>query len=191
MTWHVAYTKPRSEIRAQENLLAQGFEVYLPMMKAEKIVRGQFTLVSEPLFARYLFLRETPIMNNWSVIRSTKGVSHLLRFGMGSEPVTVPIEVIEQIVQAINALELAEPRELKSQSLSDNARGGVKLVKRTLFTEGQGILVKNGPFVGLTGIFQKITATADGEARALILLELLGKPQLLNLSLASLSTAVA
>lgn len=148
--WHVCYTKPRQEFRALENLMAQGFEVFLPTIVAEKILRKQLIKRSEPLFARYCFVRGAA-QANWAVLRSTKGVSHLLRFGAGQEPATVPNYLIEQ---------------LQYQALP---------LEQSLFTPGQSIRIGSGPFAGIEGFFDKMQTAANGEERALVLLELLGK----------------
>ena len=162
MTWHVAYTKPRSEIRAQENLIAQGFEVFLPMCEVERSLRGKLILSSEPLFARYLFFRATQ-MANWAAVRSTRGVSHLLRFGACTEPVVVTNELID-LLRNMQA----------SDQVSDHQSS-----RRALFTMGQNVEIKSGPFAGLSGYFQKMSSSDNGQTRALILIELLGKMQAL------------
>jgi transcriptional antiterminator RfaH len=47
-----------------------------------------------------------------------------------------------------------------------------------MFEPGERIVITSGPFIGLEGIYQM----ADGEARALILLELMSKSQKLSLA---------
>ena len=79
--WHVVHTKPRAEARALENLERQGFEVFLPMITLQKVRRAKLANITEPMFSRYLFLRPTPGMQDLSVVRSTLGVSQLVRFG--------------------------------------------------------------------------------------------------------------
>ena len=181
MSWHVVYTKPRAEYRAQAHLLVQGFEVYLPLIEAERISRGKLIKTPEPLFARYLFVKTTQMMADLSVIRSTKGVSHLLRFGVGAEPAKVPDELIERISQLI---------EMGETLITDCATSvNIALATKPLFKAGQDIKVSGGVFEGFTGIFQKIKSCINGEARALILLELLGKPHLLNMPLGDLKAA--
>ncbi len=41
MKWHVIHTKVREEFRAQENLQAQGFEVFLPTCQVQKNNRAK------------------------------------------------------------------------------------------------------------------------------------------------------
>ena len=153
--WHVCYTKPRQEFRALENLVAQGFEVFLPTILAEKILRKQLIKRSEPLFARYCFVRGAA-QANWAVLRSTKGVSHLLRFGASQEPACVPASLIDQLQCQVSPLE------------------------QSLFTPGQSVRISNGPFAGMDGFFDKIQTAANGEQRALVLLELLSKTHLIG-----------
>jgi transcriptional antiterminator RfaH len=80
-SWYVVHTKPRAEARALENLERQGFEVFLPMISLQKVRRAKLANITEPMFSRYLFLRTTPGMQDLSVVRSTLGVSYLVRFG--------------------------------------------------------------------------------------------------------------
>ena len=93
--WHVVQSKPRMEQRAKENLENQGFEVFLPMLDIQKVRRGKLQTITEPLFSRYLFLRTTEQMQDLSVVRSSKGVSHLVRFG------TVPARVPDAWVRGM------------------------------------------------------------------------------------------
>ena len=106
--WHVVHTKPRAEARALENLERQGFEVFLPMITLQKVRRAKLANVTEPMFSRYLFLRTTAGMEDLSVVRSTLGVSQLVRFG------TVPAKVPHAWVEAMKLQPLLEEKLLKS-----------------------------------------------------------------------------
>src|SRR3546814_830202 len=88
-TWHVAYTKPRQERIALENLERQDFEAYLPMFKVFKKPRrgaaspqGQGMLAYEPMFPRYIFFRATRPEQSLGTLRSTRGVASVVRFGI-------------------------------------------------------------------------------------------------------------
>ena len=106
--WHVVHTKPRAEARALENLQRQGFEVFLPMITLQKVRRAKLANVTEPMFSRYLFLRTTQAMEDLSVVRSTLGVSQLVRFG------TVPAKVPHAWVEAMRLHPSLEEKLLKS-----------------------------------------------------------------------------
>jgi transcriptional antiterminator RfaH len=99
MKWHVIHTKVREEFRALENLQNQGFEVFLPTCQVQKKSQGKIKLATEPLFSRYLFIRLSDVSSNWFPIRSTRGVSQLLRFGQAAEPVVIPDPIVECLKQ--------------------------------------------------------------------------------------------
>ena len=83
LSWYVVHTKVRQEALALTNLNRQGFECYMPMIKLEKIRQRKTATVAEPMFPRYLFIRldTSGSGQSWSPIRSTLGVSQLVRFG--------------------------------------------------------------------------------------------------------------
>ena len=95
LSWYVVHTKIRQEALAMTNLNRQGFECYMPMLKMEKMRRHKATLVEEPMFPRYLFIRLDTSGSgpSWSPIRSTLGVSQLVRFG--GQPAVVDSKLIE------------------------------------------------------------------------------------------------
>ncbi len=79
--WHLVQTKPRQERLACENLLRQHYETYLPLVRVHARRKGQASARIEPMFPRYLFVRLRPALDNYAPIRSTLGVTQLVRFG--------------------------------------------------------------------------------------------------------------
>jgi transcription antitermination factor NusG len=55
-----------------------------------------------------------------------------------------------------------------------------------LFTKGEILEIAHGPFNGFTGFFEKIQSSPDGLNRALLLVEVLGAVQKLNIQLSHL-----
>jgi transcriptional antiterminator RfaH len=161
MKWHVIHTKVREEFRALKNLQNQGFEVFLPTCQVQKKSQGKIKLVTEPLFRRYLFIRLSDVSSNWSPIRSTRGVSQLLRFGQSTEPVVIPDSIVECLKQ----------RCTQEEPLHQ------------LFQAGDLLEITKGPFKGLLGFFQKLQTLPDGMTRALLLVEILGSVQKISLNL--------
>jgi transcriptional antiterminator RfaH len=159
LSWYVVHTKQRQEALALTNLNRQGFECYIPMLKIQKLRRNKATLVEEPMFPRYLFIRldSSGSGQSWSPIRSTLGVSQLVRFG--GQPAVVDSQLIA----------LLRSRE----------QGGRP---EPIFKAGEKVVVADGPFVGFEAIFQ----TADAESRSMILLEMLSKPVAMRIETASL-----
>jgi transcriptional antiterminator RfaH len=145
MHWYAIHSKPRQEERALENLQRQGFEAWLPLLTVEKVLRSKLVQVVEPMFSRYLFIRLDTEQTNWSPIRSTLGVSKLVSFG--NRPAVVADELIEAL------------RQMPEQA------------PQRLIQPGQQVKIVAGPLRGLEGIYQQ----ADGELRAMVLIELLNK----------------
>ena len=107
--WHLIHTKIRQERTALENLEIQGFECFLPLMRAEKLRRGALQIVQEALFPRYLFIRLGTGLESqsWAPIRSTTGVSRLVTFGQ--LPAKVDDELVDSSLEALeNILEVDE-----------------------------------------------------------------------------------
>ncbi len=149
--WYAVCCKPRQEAVAEENLLRQGFRVYLPRIRIRQRRRGQWIDAVEVLFPRYLFIRIDPRRRSTAPVRSTRGVVGLVRFG--GQPAVVPDAVM-------NALRQRE-----------DAASGLHEDKRPLFSAGEPIKLVDGPLAGMEGVFTQ----QDGDKRVIVLLELLGK----------------
>jgi transcriptional antiterminator RfaH len=161
MAWFLVRSKPRQESVALTHLARQGYESYLPLFASEKLVRRKPTVVQEPMFARYLFVRLDTSGNgqSWSPIRSTVGVSELVSFG--SRPARVDAALITSLRE----------REMAQQADPD-----------ALFAAGDSVRITEGAFAGLEAIYQM----NDAEGRAMVLLDLLSKPVAMNIDAASL-----
>jgi transcriptional antiterminator RfaH len=143
--WFVGYTKPREETRAQENLLRQGFECHLPFVRVQRRTKGMLAWRREPLFPRYLFLRPGPGAVPMDRVRSTLGMTGLVRFS--GLPATIAQAVVDEL-----------------KVLGEEFR-------QALFKPGESVRVVDGPLAGVAGIF----GHAEGEARAIVLLEFLSR----------------
>ena len=164
MHWYVVNTKPRQEKCALDNLHRQGYQCYLPTISAEKLRKGLITVAEEPLFPRYLFIRlgQEDSAKSWAPIRSTKGVSRLVSFGI--EPARINDGLIE-LLRMQEASVQAEPERL--------------------FKPGERVRLTKEPFAGIEGIYQM----ADGESRVMVLIEILSKPVAVRVAPASLRKA--
>ncbi len=190
-SWYVVQTKPRQEQIATEQLQNQDFEVYLPMCKVYRrskrksaqhvdvaaIARQktelspkQIQLLSqeqaitniEPMFPRYLFLRPTRATQSIAVIRSTVGVSKLVTFG--TQPALLSNPAVELIHQA------------EEQSIKAN------LDEVVPFKPGMQVQLQDPAFANITALVQSVS-----KDRVTILLEILGRPQSLQVDFASVS----
>lgn len=133
----------------------QGYDIFFPQISVEKIKRGKRVEQLEPLFPGYLFIWLSEVESNWRPIRSTRGVARIITFG--DKPAVVPHGVIEALRQKLRTDKEPEQR-LKPK---------------------QKVAITEGPFRGLEAVFVEY----DGEQRAFLLLELLGRWQKLSVEL--------
>lgn len=146
-SWYLLYCKRGQLLRAKEHLERQSVHCLSPMIALEKIVRGKRTTVSEPLFPNYLFIEFDPESIHTTTISATRGVSHFVRFG--ALPATVPHNVIK-VLQTETPETMVDPETPQP---------------------GDEVLIIDGTFEGLKAIFTE----PDGEARSMLLLNLLNK----------------
>jgi transcriptional antiterminator RfaH len=145
--WYLLYTKPRQEKLAFCNLQNQSYEVFLPLAKVEKINKGIRKIFEEPIFSRYLFIRLDQFgSQSWIPIRSTVGVSCLVKFG--HQFAEVSDELVIYIQKNLDGIVFTEK-----------------------FKSGDFIKVTQGPFKGIEAVFK----IYDGNERAILLIELLSK----------------
>jgi len=94
-SWCLIATKPQSEFKAQENLLRQSYEVYLPLVQTSRRRNGKKIKRTEAFFLATLFISLDKGTDNWSPIRSTIGVAGMVRFG--GMPAVVPENMIANL----------------------------------------------------------------------------------------------
>ena len=150
-SWYVIRSKPRGESIAQTQLARQGFRVYFPRLLQPARVRGRWVDRIEPLFPRYLFLRADVEKQSLAPVRSTVGITEIVRFG--NEYAIVPDQVV------VDLMNRAEPET------------GLHRLRKPLYERGVHVRVSEGPFSGLEGVFE----CHEAEERVLILLEVLGR----------------
>jgi transcriptional antiterminator RfaH len=145
--WYLIKTKPRQEKKAIQNLQNQNYETFCPMaqIKNKKVV----------LFPGYLFIFLDRKNQNWTPIKSTKGVSHFVRFGLAFA------KTQNNIIEFIRS----------NQDLTYE-----KIIELDKFKSGDKIQITEGVFKNLIGIFQCYKA----DDRVMLLLKLLGNEQVLS-----------
>jgi len=148
-SWYLIYTKPRSEQKAVTHLDEQGFKTYLPRCRIQKMRKSRRIAVTEALFPNYLFIRLDDKLDNWAPIRSTPGVSKLVRFGQ------MPARVPDIFIDSLKA---------------NDDENGLQEIASPSFKHGDKVRLLDGPMAGLEAIYQ----TAKGSDRAMIMLSVLG-----------------
>lgn len=145
--WYAIYTHPKQEDRANMNLRAWGVETFNPQLLETRrnIYTGAPIKVVKNLFPRYLFakFKASELIHKVSY---TRGVKSVVNFGGGAAAIDDEVITI-----------------IKSQVGEDNfIRMGYD------FKAGDKVVIKDGPFRNLTGIFDKKIKNTD---RVRILLE--------------------
>ena len=150
--WFVVQTKPKQESLAEVNLGRQGYETYYPRLIQKRRYRGRWKKIIDPLFPRYLFVSLEKGRDDFSPIRSTLGVTGLIRFG------GKPSALLPGLIEAI--------RNREEDELGMH-------VNRTLWQPDDEVEIVEGAFAGLKGLF----LAECSEERVVILLNMLGRAQ--------------
>lgn len=149
-SWYLVYSKPRAEGQAAMHLERQGYHCYLPRLRVTRKVRGKLVGHVEPMFPRYLFISLDTSTDNWAPIRSTIGVTRLVRFGV--EPAVVPDSLIQVLMDREDEQGLLSP-------------------PRRVFEPGERVRIYEGPFKDYEAIF----VARNSNERVIVLLQILGK----------------
>jgi transcriptional antiterminator RfaH len=149
--WLVAYTKPRMEQVALQNLERQAFEAYLPLYKKFKKTETGMVPVLEPMFPRYIFFRPSKEEQSIESVRSTKGISNVVRFG--HEPGVVSTDMVALLKSFEAAQNQATPETMSTLKV------------------GQKVKLKHVALGNMEGLVQSVSAK-----RVAVLLEILGRP---------------
>ena len=145
--WYLLKTKPRQEKRAVQNLHNQGYDTFCPSAKI-----NNNTVV---LFPGYLFI-QLDKTQNWLPIKSTKGVSHFVRFGLNFARTQNNVIELIKSNQEITADKLNELNNFKI---------------------GDKLQISDGAFKNWIGIFK----CYKSDERIILLIKLLGNEQSLTL----------
>ena len=164
-SWYAVYTRPQAEAKARENLLRQGYDVYLPRYRREVSHARRLTTVLRPLFPRYLFAGLDRAVMRWRPILSTMGVCDLVRTG------EEPAPVVPDIIAALREQE---------------ACGGFDAIgRRRPLRMGELVRVSAGAFEDMIG---RLVELRDQD-RVVVLLNLLGRTVRTQLEAESIETA--
>lgn len=157
LPWYVAHTKVRQEQLACDNLVRQGYRVYFPKIKVLKRLRGRQQAQFEALFPRYVFLQPESRSHSIAPVRSTFGVSSLVRFGQ--EPAIMRASVL----RGIHSFEMQ--------------RNNASIDEISPFNPGSRVQVVDGPLAGLDGLVSDVS-----HERVIVLMQLLGQETRVNVS---------
>jgi len=157
LPWYVVHTKVWQEQTACDNLAHQGYAVYLPRIKILKRSRGRQQIKQEPLFPRYLFVQPGSVGHSIAPVRSTQGVTTIVRFGQ--EPAVMRSATLKSI------------RDFETR------RNDARDEDISPFQHGERVRVADGPLTGLEGLISDVS-----QQRVIVLMQLLGQDTRVSLS---------
>lgn len=151
--WYLIKSKPRQEKIAISNLENQHYHVYCPtaIINKKNVV----------LFPGYLFIQLDSDMQNWSPIKSTKGVQNFVRFGLKYARIS------DSIIDSIKANELITKEKIKNFNE---------------FKSGDKVEITEGVFKNCIAIVKSIKS----DERVVLLLKLIGQEHSINIKKKSL-----
>jgi len=159
--WFCVSAHPKHEhILAAHLRKMQDVEVFLPRIRFKRATRNKSVWVTEALFPGYLFARF-----NWETslrrVQYTSGTRSIVHFGK-SFPV-IPDKIVEELQQTLGTTEL-------HTILEDLA-------------PGDAVQVSDGTLRGLSAIVSRVL---PGRERVAVLMELLGRQTMVELTAISL-----
>jgi transcriptional antiterminator RfaH len=161
MHWYAVSTKPHQERQAELHIKQWGIECFLPLLKANKIIRRTRKTVIGPLFPGYFFAR-FDLDKHYRAVSYATGVRKIVEFGEG------PVELDATMIDAIK------------ERLND---GHVTLMP-VRPAHGQVVHIKGGPLAGLEAVFMREMTDRN---RAILLLNTLGFHARLTLNMDQVS----
>ena len=149
-SWYLIYSKPREEELAKTHLERQRYEVYLPLILGRKKRRGKTEKSIQPMFPRYLFICLSDQTDDWGPIRSTIGVSNLVKFGIN------PAKVPEDLVIKLR---------------NNEGNEGFHNLPATNLKSGDNLVIAEGPFEG----YEATLLSQNADDRVTVLLKIAEK----------------
>jgi transcriptional antiterminator RfaH len=165
INWFVAHTHPLKELIAQQHLLEQGFEAYLPRFKRIRRHARKVEEILAPLFPRYIFVGMDMEIARWRSVNGTRGIAYLLT--NDEYPAMMPAYVIQN---------------LKRSEIADSV---VPVNSLITFTKGDKVRVLEGAFQDQVATFQML----DDKQRVQLLLSFMGREMQLSLPVYAVEAA--
>jgi transcription termination/antitermination protein NusG len=147
--WYVLHTKSRFENVVIDGLAKKKVEVFLPRISVASRRKDRKKMIRVPLFPGYVFVRTD--LNPAHHLEIVKTVGAVKLVGSQQGPVSVPDETI--------------------QSLRIMVASDQPISTGTMFRKGDHVMVINGPFCGVIGIFDGYR----GKSRIVVHIEALGQ----------------
>ena len=163
--WYVVHTYAGYENKVKQNMASMTaslnmeekvFEVVIPMEDVIDFKNGKRVVVQKKMFPGYLLVRADMDENVWFHIRNTPGVTGFV--GQGAKPTPLSRRDVETF--------LAVKEEAGGEATPKKTR------PQTLYSEGETVRVKQGPFADFTGTVADIN---EDQLRLRVLVNIFGR----------------
>lgn len=187
--WFVVHTYSGMENRVKSNLeqrkVALNMEDYIheivvPTEEVAEIKNGQRKMVKRTVLPGYVLVRMDLTDESWSAVRHTPSVTGFV--GHSHQPVPLSMaEVENMLAPAVVAAAEAEAAAAGQQSSTSASGGGAakKPIEVADFSEGDSVMVVDGPFATLHATITEINAESQ---RVKALVEIFGRETPVELS---------
>ena len=148
--WYLIYTKPGQENLAKEHLERQRYKVYLPLIRGKRKQKRRTVRTIQAMFPRYLFIYLSDRTDDWGPIRSTIGVSNLVKFGINTAKV---------------------PENLITKFKENEQNKGFHDLPDVKLKFGDDLVIAEGPFEG----YEATLLSQNSNERVTVLLKIVEK----------------
>jgi transcription antitermination factor NusG len=131
--WYAVRTRSNFEFRARKLLDQKAITTFLPTLIVPSRRKDRRTWLHRPLFGGYLFVQVALAPANQIEILKTPGVVHLLTVDGRPRPV--------------------DPAEIDNLKRLDGA--DQRVLPHRYMKRGDRVIIQEGPFAGVTGIYQR------------------------------------
>jgi transcription antitermination factor NusG len=135
--WHVATTKPFSELIAERHLDQQGFQPFSPRCLVSRISKNRRITVEKPYISGYIFINFDPELDNWQAINHTRGIATLILAGP-ERPAIVKQDAMDVLIDRCSGGNIVAP-EIVDHHLAK------------LIPVGATVRITTGPLDGYSG----------------------------------------
>ena len=129
--WHILYTRSHCEQLVHDQLVAKGFQLFLPKVEMWSRRAGTRRIARTPLFPGYLFLHHTMEKCSYIEVRKARGLVNILRERWDKLAVVPDTEI---------------------DSLQSVVQSQLPVLPQPYLREGQKVRIVHGPLAGTEGI---------------------------------------
>ncbi|MGA6927705.1 MAG: UpxY family transcription antiterminator [Desulfosarcina sp.] len=156
--WYALHTKSRFENVVNENLAKKTMDVFLPKITVKSRRRDRHKMIRVPLFPGYVFVKTDLNPHEHIEILKTTGAVKLIGSTRG------PVPIADATVESLRIMVSTE----------------AEVITGTRFKKGDRVMVVNGPFAGVIGLF----SSYRGDGRIIVNIEALGQFAAVNVDAA-------